>query len=94
MPAEMHIASVVVQVLPRLLDAAAAAVDRMPSARLHGRSASGKLVVTLDGNTASEILDQVGELQGLPGVVNVALVYQHIEPEPEPEPCLQEEPRP
>ncbi|MDH0868381.1 chaperone NapD [Mitsuaria sp. GD03876] len=80
MPLEMHIASVVVQAVPRLLDDVVAAVARMPAARLHGRADSGKLVVTLDGASAGEIVDQVGELQQLPGVINVALVYQHIEP--------------
>ncbi len=79
MPAEMHIASAVVQAVPRQLDAVADAIGRMPAARLHGRSERGKLVVTLDGASAGEILDQIGELQRLPGVINVALVYQHIE---------------
>lgn len=79
MPTEMHIASVVVQALPRLLDEVAAAVGRMPAAQLHGRAETGKLVVTLDGASAGEIVDQIGELQRLAGVVNVALVYQHID---------------
>jgi nitrate reductase NapD len=79
-PAEMHIASAVVQAAPRQLDAVAQAIGRMPAARLHGRAESGKLVVTLDGASAGEILDQIGELQRLPGVMDVALVYQHIEP--------------
>ncbi|WP_343627702.1 chaperone NapD [Roseateles sp.] len=84
MTSEMHIASVVVQAQPRLLDDVASAVQDLPGARIHGRSDAGKLVVTLDGSTADDILDQVRAMQQLRGVVNVALVYQHIEPEPQP----------
>lgn len=83
MPSEMHIASVVVQAQPRQLDEVAAAIQVLPGARIHGRSDAGKLVVTLDGSTADDILDQVRAMQQLRGVVNVALVYQHIEPDPE-----------
>lgn len=84
MTSEMHIASVVVQAQPRLLDDVASAIRDLPNARIHGRSDAGKLVVTLDGSTADDILDQVRAMQQLRGVVNVALVYQHIEPEPPP----------
>ena len=48
----------------------------MPGARVHGSSPNGKLVVTLDADSADEMLSRVGEIQRTDGVLSAALVYQ------------------
>lgn len=78
---EIHIASAIVYTLPQHVEAAAALLTRMPPIQLHGQSPAGKLVVTLEGSTSGEILDQVTAIQQLSQVINVALVYQSIEPD-------------
>jgi len=81
MPVEMHIASAIVYTPPGHVDSVAARVREHPPIQLHGSSPSGKLVVTLEGQSSGDILDQVAALQQLDHVLNVALVFQSIEPE-------------
>lgn len=76
---ELHITSLVVYVQP----ARAAETDRLitalPGARIHGADDNGKRVVTLEAPSASAILDQFSAIQRASGVINVAMVYQHVE---------------
>lgn len=80
MTEEMHIASLVVHVVPdalRSIESALAAYEEM---QVHGTHPDGKLVVTLEGSTAADIMDQVSQIRQIEGVLNVSLVYQHTEP--------------
>lgn len=81
MQKEVHIAGIVVFAHPVRLDAAAASIRRIPSACIHARTPDGKLVVTLEADSARRILDWMDAIRALAGVVDVALVYQHAEPE-------------
>ena len=75
-PAEVHISSLVVHATPAHLQRVEEAVVLMPGARVHGRSPSGKLVVTLDAGSADEMLARVNQIQRTEGVLSAALVYQ------------------
>lgn len=77
---ELHIASVVVHVLPTALQAVEHALASYSAMQLHGSHPDGKLVVTLEGATAGDIMDQVSQIRQVEGVLNVSLVYQHTEP--------------
>ena len=76
---ELHIASLVVHVVPASLTRVAQAVTGVEGLVLHGTHPSGKLVVTLEGPSAASILDSVAHIEHLEGVINVSLVYQHAE---------------
>ena len=76
---ELHITSLVVHAMPASCEEVVALIKGLPDAQIHGSDAIGKLVVTLEGPTASTILDQVSLIQRSPGVINVAMVYQHVE---------------
>jgi nitrate reductase NapD len=78
MEAEIHIAGVLVQSLPERSLEAAAAITTVPRAEVRAIDA-GKLVVICEGGSAKETLDLIDHLRTLPGVLNVALVYQHAE---------------
>lgn len=80
MEQEVHIAGIVVYAMPGHLDATKTNVASIPSAEIHAVSADGKIVVTLEAETTSRILDTMDAIRTLPGVVDVALVYQHAEP--------------
>ena len=80
MAEELHIASLVVHVLPQTLDSVGQALTTMGPVQVHGANPDGKLVVTLEGPSASFILDQVADIRLIDGVLNVSLVYQHAEP--------------
>lgn len=77
---EVHIASLVVHVDPRSLSGVEQGLQAVVSAQVHGTHPDGKLVVTLEGPSASAIMDDVAQIQQIEGVLNVSLVYQHAEP--------------
>lgn len=77
---EIHIASLVVHVLPQALSRVEQRLAGVADAQVHGSHPDGKLVVTLEGPSGSAILDQVSQIQQIEGVLNVSLVYQHAEP--------------
>ena len=77
---ELHIASVVVHVLPEALAGVEQAFAQYPEMQVHGTHPDGKLVVTLEGSSADHIMDQISDIRHIAGVLNVSLVYQHTEP--------------
>ncbi|ABE36273.1 napD family protein [Paraburkholderia xenovorans LB400] len=76
---ELHIAGIVVHVQPRRIAGVRQAIGMLPGAEIHAISELGKLVVTLEGGTASEVAEQLHAIHALPGVYSAALVYQHHE---------------
>ena len=55
-------------------------MKRVPSAAIHATSPDGKLFVTLETDSAARTLDCMDAMRAVPGVLDVALVYQHAEP--------------
>lgn len=73
---ELHIASVVVHATPRRAPVIADAIAGMAGAEVHARTEGGKLVVTLEADSAAAMTGAVSRIQHLDGVLSVALVYQ------------------
>jgi nitrate reductase NapD len=76
---ELHIISLIVHAMPTSTTKVAMAVVALPEARIHGSDVNGKIVVTLEAPSSAQILDQVATIQRTDGVINVAMVYQHVE---------------
>lgn len=77
---EVHIAGVMVQARPGCEPAVAAALSALPHTEAHvAAGAAGKLVAVCEGSSGAEIMDLIARMGEVPGVVNVALVYQHAE---------------
>jgi periplasmic nitrate reductase NapD len=79
-PEEIHIAGVLVQCRPLELMRAWRAVDALDGADVVQSSAEGKLVVVIEAATSRAVMAVVDHIRAIPGVLNVALVYQHAEP--------------
>jgi len=80
MEQELHIAGIVVFARPNAVDAITSQIRAIPCATVHATSPDGKLVVTLETDSTKRTLDYIDALRALPGVGDVALVYQHAEP--------------
>ncbi len=76
---ELHIAGLVVHAHPDAADRIARAIAAREGARLHARSADGKLVVTLEAEGGEAIAAAVADIQRIDGVLAASLVYQHSE---------------
>lgn len=79
MSEEVHIAGVIIQAAPGQMDEVRRQVSRLPGALVHGAAPDGRMVVTLEADSTKRTLDYMDALRILPGVINVALVYQHNE---------------
>lgn len=77
---ELHLASLVLHVVPRRLDACLAAATLVAGAEVHARSPAGKIVVTLEASSDSDLQAGIAALQAIAGVIAATLVYQHAEP--------------
>jgi len=76
---EIHIASCVVRVRADQLTETAIVVEQLPRCEVFASHADGKLVVVLEADDAQTITSLMDSLRDLPGVLSVALVYQHAE---------------
>jgi nitrate reductase NapD len=76
---EMHIAGLVVHSMPERMQRVSDAIIAIPGARVHGTSAAGKLVVTLEASSAREMTAKVTRIQFSDGVLSAALVYQYAD---------------
>ena len=55
----------------------------MPDAEVPEHTEQGKLVVLLETNNESGIMDRINTIENLPGVINTVLVYHQIDNETE-----------
>lgn len=79
----MNISSLVVHVRPEQRSDVEHTLQSWPGIEIHASTPEGRLVVTVDTDDEStESFDRIG---ALPGVMSVAMVYHHLEPEQEQE---------
>ena len=74
----VHIASLVVLARPELFEAVKANLRLLRGVELHQESPAGKLVVVLEMDEEREISERISQINGVPGVLNAALVYHEI----------------
>jgi len=79
----VNISSLVVHVRPKQRSEVELTLQGWPGIEIHASTPEGRLVVTVDTDDEStESFDRIG---ALPGVMSVAMVYHHLEPEQEQE---------
>ncbi len=74
-----HIASLLVQCQPERLDALAADLDALEGTEVPARDEQGKLIVLLELPTEYALLERTREIENLPGVISVTLVYHELD---------------
>lgn len=76
---DVHIAGLLVQARPERVRAVAADLAALPGVEVHAAAAAGKLVVVSECESGGAVVALIDRIRELPGVLNVALVYQHTE---------------
>lgn len=74
-----HIASVLVQGWPEKISVIEAGLTRLAGVESHGSSEAGKLILTLEAESDAGLVEIMDRIQVAEGVVNVSLVYHHME---------------
>jgi nitrate reductase NapD len=77
---ELHIAGVLVQARAQAVARLCRDIPALPGATLAQWAEDGRMVVVLEHDSAQAVMQTLSALRDLPGVLNVALVYQHTEP--------------
>ncbi len=74
-----HIASVLVQAWPNKIPAIESELTHLAGVESHGSSETGKLILTLEAENDAGLVETMDRIQMAEGVVNVSLVYHHME---------------
>lgn len=80
MIAECHISSLVVHSLPDHLPMILEHLGQIEGAEVHGGKETGKLIVTLETETESQVVECLDRIQRIDGVLAATLVFHHFEP--------------
>ena len=75
MPEALQIASLILHCRPERLPAVKANLALLDGLEIYQESPQGKLILVLEAEREEQILDTLGQLQNLPGVLNAVLVY-------------------
>ncbi|MBE8168813.1 MAG: chaperone NapD [Shewanella sp.] len=78
MSKELHVTSLVVQVLPEKMSEVRKTIIAMKNAELSVNNEI-KLVVVLEGTTRRGILEDVEKINAIPGVLSASMVYHQSE---------------
>ena len=76
---QSHVASLVVQCLPDKQSKTCAAIEALPSAEIPLREKSGKMVVLIEVESESELLETITEIESIPGVISVNLAFHQVD---------------
>ena len=76
---DVHISSLVVQVLPVHMQAVIDHINAMEGAEVNITSPEGKLVVLMETDTQQLVTDHIEDINTYEGVVSTALVYHQTE---------------
>ena len=80
MSAECHISSLVVHSRPDRVQSILESLGSIEGAEVHGGADTGKLIVTLETDTESQVVERINAIQLLDGVLAATLVFHHFEP--------------
>ena len=75
---ELHVTSLIVQVLPEKMAEVRGQILQMPNAELSVNN-NVKLVVVLEGSSQKQLLAGIEAINALPGVMSATMVYHQSE---------------
>ena len=76
---DIYIASCLVDCMPPMLAGALTAIAAMTEASIYTHSDAGRIVVVLEAASSFAVVRAIDAIRALPGVVNLNMVYQHVE---------------
>lgn len=90
MGSPINISGLLVHALPAKVEGVRSRLLQMPGVEVHAVSPEGRLVVTLENASDSEMAATFERVQGLPDVLSASLIYHHSEDTQDTSPSAQE----
>ena len=75
----MDISGVLVRTFPQHIDAVTRALLRLEGVEVHGANEDGRMVVTIERETGSQVADLLAQLQQIHGVLSASMIYHQFE---------------
>ena len=75
----MNIAGVLIHSLPGSTETVKHSLTTLPGVEVHAVSADGRMVVTVEGESADTLADAFRGFNNMSGVLSAAMVYHHFE---------------
>ena len=75
----MNIAGVLIHSLPDLTETVRRSLTALSGVEVHAVSADGRMVVTVEGESANALADTFRGFNDVSGVLSAAMVYHHFE---------------
>jgi nitrate reductase NapD len=72
-----HVCSLLVHARPERVRSVIAELGAARGVEVHQRDAAGKIVVTIESGSDDHLIQTMGWIGELPGVLSTALVFQH-----------------
>ncbi|RME34502.1 MAG: glutamate synthase [Gammaproteobacteria bacterium] len=75
----MNISGIVVRARPERREQVCSRLERLDGVEVHASSEEGKLVVTVEATGERQLTERVMNIESVPGVLAVSLVYHQYE---------------
>ena len=75
----MNISGVMVRAYPEKIQAVEDILTSMEGVEVHGHNEDGRMVITVEQQSANNISDTLVQIQDVPGVLSAAMIYHQFE---------------
>ena len=75
----MKISGVLVKAYPENINTIEKVISQMDGVEVHGNNEDGRIVITVEQESANNISDTLVEIQDVPGVLSAAMIYHQFE---------------
>jgi nitrate reductase NapD len=75
----MNISGVLVKAYPENITTIEEVISQMEGVEVHGNNEDGRIVITVEQESANNISDTLVEIQDVPGVLSAAMIYHQFE---------------
>ena len=75
----MNISGVLVKAYPENINTIEKVISQMDGVEVHGNNEDGRIVITVEQESANNISDTLVEIQDVPGVLSAAMIYHQFE---------------
>jgi nitrate reductase NapD len=75
----MNISGVLVKAYPKHLASIETVLSTMDGVEVHGNNEDGRMVITVEQESANDISDTLVQIQDVPGVLSAAMIYHQFE---------------
>ena len=75
----MNISGVLVKAYPENITTIEEVISQMEGVEVHGNNEDGRIVITVEQESANNISDTLVQIQDVPGVLSAAMIYHQFE---------------